>query len=44
MTHESFKRLFDRRGGEGTVDHCEYCGAQEDIPCDCGHEEDEDDE
>lgn len=44
MTHEAFKRLFDRRGGEGTVDHCEYCGSQADIPCDCDNEAGEDDE
>lgn len=45
MTFQSFSQLFDRRGGAGTVDHCECCGAHVEI-CDCEpmDEEDEGDE
>lgn len=37
MTQIAFEQLFDRRGGLGTVDHCEFCGAHVEgqEPCDC---------
>ena len=46
MTQIAFERLFDRRGGLGTVDHCEQCGTHlyDNKPCDCLSEEDEEDE
>ena len=43
MTLQSLAQLFDRRGGAGTVDHCEFCGAHvETCDCDRTNEEDED--
>lgn len=44
MTQLAFTQLFDRRGGLGTVDHCESCGAHlvDQEPCDCEEQEGDD--